>query len=156
MNYTELASGVLMMSASTYVIYKVYKGSKSQFAYVLMAFTFLDGAENFASFFISKYRHPILVGDLTFHCINIYANQTETYCYYMVSLQSWIFGMKYLESAMLSSLTPPCIPSFKVKYINCTGILIYTIVMLAMFILSLITFPGYVNNDSFIGAIIFN
>ncbi len=44
MNYTCLASGVFMMSASAFVIFKVYKGSKSQFAYVLMAFTFLDGA----------------------------------------------------------------------------------------------------------------
>ncbi len=52
MNYTNLATGVFMMSASAYVIYKVYKGSKSQFAYVLMAFTFVDGAQNFASFFI--------------------------------------------------------------------------------------------------------
>ncbi len=48
MNYTFLASGVFMMSASVFVIYKIYKGSKSQFAYVLMAFTFLDGAQNFA------------------------------------------------------------------------------------------------------------
>ena len=61
-SYTCLATGVFMMSASTYVIYKVYKGSKSQFAYVLMAFTFLDGAQNFATFFIEVYVHPILVG----------------------------------------------------------------------------------------------
>jgi hypothetical protein len=61
-NYTYLATGVFMMSASTYVIYKIYKGSKSQFAYVLMAFTFLDGALNFAFFFIYVYRHPVLVG----------------------------------------------------------------------------------------------
>jgi hypothetical protein len=52
-NYTYLASGIFMISASAYVIYKVYKGSKSQFAYVLMAFTFLDGAQNFAQFLIS-------------------------------------------------------------------------------------------------------
>jgi hypothetical protein len=51
-----------MISASAYVIYKVYKGSKSQFAYVLMAFTFLDVAQNFAIFFIDVNRHPILVG----------------------------------------------------------------------------------------------
>ncbi len=63
MNYTFLAAGVFMMSASAYVIYKVYKGSKSQFANVLMAFTFVDGAQNFATFFISAYRHQILVGD---------------------------------------------------------------------------------------------
>ncbi len=62
MNYTHLASGVLTMSASAYVIYKVYKGSKSKFAYVLMAFTFLDGAQNFALFFIYVYMHPVLVG----------------------------------------------------------------------------------------------
>ncbi len=148
MNYAELASGVLMMSASAYVNYKVYKGSKSQFAYALMAFTFLDGAQNFADFFISVYRHPIYVGDQTFHGVNIYAYQTTLYCYYIVSLQLWIFGMKYLESAMLCSLTAPCIPHSKVIYINWTGILIYTLAMLAMFIWSLVTFPGYVNDDS--------
>ena len=60
LNYTFLASGVFMMSASAYVIYKVYKGSKSQFAYCLVAFTFLDGAQNFASLFIAVFRHPIV------------------------------------------------------------------------------------------------
>ncbi len=104
-----LASGVLMMSVSAYVIYKINFGSKSQFAYVLMAFTFLDGAQNFAYFFISIYRHPIHVGDQTFYCENVYAAQTALYCFYLVSLQSWIFGMKYLESAMFCSLTPPCV-----------------------------------------------
>ncbi len=63
MSYTCLASGVFMVSASAYVIYKVYKGSKSQFAYVIMAFTFLDGSQNFAFFFIYSYRHPILAGN---------------------------------------------------------------------------------------------
>ncbi len=109
LNYTCLATGVFMMSASTYVIYKVYKGSKSQFAYVLMAFTFLDGAQNFATCFIYVYRHPIHVVDQTFYCANMYAAETTTYCFYLVSLQSWIFGMKYLESAMLCSLTHPCV-----------------------------------------------
>ncbi len=108
-SYTYLASGVLMMSASAYVIYKVYKGSKSQFAYVLMAFTFVDGAQNFAKFLIYVYRHPLLVGEKTYMFVNFFAIQTTSYCYYYVSLQSWIFGMKYLESAMLCSLTPPCV-----------------------------------------------
>ncbi len=61
--YTSLASGVIMMSSSAYVSSKVYKGSKDQFAYILMAFTFLDGAQNFASFFISVNRQPIHVDD---------------------------------------------------------------------------------------------
>jgi hypothetical protein len=51
-----------MMSASACVIYKIYKGSKSHFAYALMAFTFLDGAQNVAYFFTCLYVHPINVG----------------------------------------------------------------------------------------------
>jgi hypothetical protein len=109
MKYTFLVSGVFMMSASAYVIYKVYKGSKSQFAYVLMAFTFVDGAINFAFLFVYVYVHPVLVGGNVNHVVNMYAFQTTSYCYYLESLQSWIFGMKYLESAMLCSLTPPLI-----------------------------------------------
>jgi hypothetical protein len=77
MNYTCLASGVFMMSASAFVIYKVYKGSKSQFAYVLMAFTLLDGVQYFAIFFICFYRHPIYVGGQTLYGVNNYAYQTS-------------------------------------------------------------------------------
>ncbi len=53
MDYTFIASGVIMMCASTLVIHKVYKGSKSSFAYVLLAFTFFDGAQYLFMFFIS-------------------------------------------------------------------------------------------------------
>jgi hypothetical protein len=44
MTYTELASGIIMIIAAPYVLYKIYKGSKSAFANVLMIFTFFDGA----------------------------------------------------------------------------------------------------------------
>jgi hypothetical protein len=109
MSYTCLASGVIMMSASTFVMYRVYKGSKSVFAYSLMAFTFLDGAQFFACYFISLNAHPIYADGQTFQVVNFHASQTQVYCYTLISLQSWIFGMKYLESAMLYSLTPPCV-----------------------------------------------
>jgi hypothetical protein len=55
-----------MMCASAYVFYRIFKGSKSTFAYVLMAFTFLDGAQNFAFFFIALFRHPVYVSGQTF------------------------------------------------------------------------------------------
>ena len=76
LNYTNLATGVFMMSASAYVIYKVSKGSKSQFAYVLMAFTFLDGTQVFASFFVYVFVHPIFIDDQKFNAVNIYAFET--------------------------------------------------------------------------------
>ncbi len=87
MNYTYLTSGVIMISVSPFVIYKVYRGSKSNFAYILMAFTLLSGAQNFSSFFISKFRHPVYVDDQKYNIANFYANQTVNYCFYLVSLQ---------------------------------------------------------------------
>ncbi len=113
-----------------------------------MVFTFFDGAQNIASFFIQVYVHPVIVDGQTLPGVNIYANQSVSYCYYFLSLQSWIFSMKYLESAMFCSLTPPCVTSPKVRYINWAGIFIYTLVMLAMWGWCLITCPGYVYNDS--------
>jgi hypothetical protein len=113
-----------------------------------MAFTFTDGVQNLAFFFISLYMHPIQFDGETLLAVNIYANQTTNFCYYLVSLQSWIFGMRYLESAMFSSLTPACVAYQKVKYINWAGIFIYALSMLALYIWCLVTFPGYVNGGS--------
>ncbi len=148
LSYTHLSCGVIMMSASISVIYRVYKNSKSQFAYVLMAFTFIDGAQNFASFLIHLFNQTVHADNQAFYALNFYASQTEDYCYFLVSLQSWIFGMKYLESAMFCSLTPACLASQKVRYINWAGISIYTLLMLAMWIWCMVTFPGYANDNS--------
>jgi hypothetical protein len=49
------------MPAAVAVCYKVYKGSKSHFAYILMLFTFIDGAQYFGWFFIIFYPEPIIV-----------------------------------------------------------------------------------------------
>jgi hypothetical protein len=71
--YSELASGLIMMLAAPYVIYKAYLGSKSVFAYVLMAFTLIEGISNFASFFISAFRHPMYANGKIHHFYNMYA-----------------------------------------------------------------------------------
>ncbi len=52
LSYTYLVVGVVLLPASSYCIYKIYQGSKSGFAYILMAFTMLDGAQYVANFFI--------------------------------------------------------------------------------------------------------
>ncbi len=61
LTYTELAVGLIVMIASAYVIYKIYQGSKSVFAYTLMGFALLDGVVNFSDYFIFTFRHPIFV-----------------------------------------------------------------------------------------------
>ncbi len=64
-NYTCLVSGVVLLSASTFVIYRVSKGSKSTFAYVLMAFTFMDGMQSIAFVVINLCSHPITINGKT-------------------------------------------------------------------------------------------
>ncbi len=46
---TSLAAGIVLMPAPMLVCWKVYKGSKSTFAYTLMAFTFVDGVQYLAN-----------------------------------------------------------------------------------------------------------
>ncbi len=46
---TSLAAGIVLMTAPMLVCWKVYKGSKSTFAYTLMAFTFVDGVQYLAN-----------------------------------------------------------------------------------------------------------
>lgn len=65
LTYTELAVGLIVMIASSYVLYKIYKGSKSSFAYALMGFALLDGAANFSDYFIFAFRHQIIVDGKT-------------------------------------------------------------------------------------------
>ncbi len=64
LKYTQLATGSILIPVASFVSYKIYKGSKSIFAYVLMFFTFLDGAQFLLIFFFeTKLRHPIKVGN---------------------------------------------------------------------------------------------
>ncbi len=56
---TVLVGGLIMMIVAIPVYYWVYKGSKSTFAFTLLAFTFLDGASNFSQFFIFVYPKTI-------------------------------------------------------------------------------------------------
>ena len=46
---TSLAAGLSLIAATIPVCWKVYKGSKSTFAYTLMAFTFVDGLQYLAN-----------------------------------------------------------------------------------------------------------
>lgn len=53
--YTSLVSGLIMIFTSCYSIEKIWQGSKSTFAYALLAFTMLDGVQNFSTFFIYQF-----------------------------------------------------------------------------------------------------
>jgi hypothetical protein len=84
--YTYLVTGVILISASSYLFYKIYRGSKSRFAYILITFTMLDGVVDFSTFFINVYTHPIFIGGQVYHAVNPYTNQTRSYFYYLGTL----------------------------------------------------------------------
>ena len=97
------------MLAGAFSIRKIWQGSKSAFAYALLAFIFLEGFKFFIRFFIPIIRHLIIVEGETHYAVNFYAYETAGFCDYIVSLQKWIFAFKYLESAIFCSLKHPCI-----------------------------------------------
>jgi hypothetical protein len=59
LNYTYLATGAIQTTAASYLFYKIYHGSKSGFAYTLIAFTMIDGVLKFVEFIIYAFPHPI-------------------------------------------------------------------------------------------------
>ena len=76
-----------------------------------MAFTFATGVVDSAVFMIFGFRTIIVTADgKEHHAGNEYANLTNNYLFMMLPLQGWIFGMKYLQGAMKSSLAiKPCL-----------------------------------------------
>lgn len=49
--YTTLGSGLILIVASYYTVKKIRKGSRSGFAYTLVAFTILNAVQDFAFFY---------------------------------------------------------------------------------------------------------
>jgi hypothetical protein len=51
----NLVVGLLILVGSVFTVYKIYKGSQSQFAYALMAFTLGYSIQFIAYFFIDAF-----------------------------------------------------------------------------------------------------
>ena len=147
--FTCLATGVIVISAASKTFYKIYHGSKSEFAYTLITFTMIDGVVNFANFFICAFPHTIYIGGQEKNVVNIFAYQTTHYLYFLGTLQTWIFAMQYWNSATSCSLTTTLISAQTISLIKWSGIILYTSVLLAMYIWSLVTFPEYVSDGQY-------
>jgi hypothetical protein len=135
-SFACLAEAVILFPASLFTFKKLYQGSKSDFAYLLTAFTIANAFCRLSVFIESiftKEEVPLPNG---------YAYITNYYLNYLLSLQPWIFGMKYFWSGVLCSevtyVSPDCI-----KYFGWTGGLFYVIFMIISWCLLLVTFPGW-------------
>ena len=155
--WTCITVGVLELFMGIVTACKVVKGSRSQFALGLLAFTILDGLTNISFFFVTTMMyelefdigdHPIIqIG--TFE--SYYLRQVTNYFFFMTSLQPWLFSLRYLQSSIKSSIgsNRRCCTLKHVKWTAIIGTLLYTVTITVITIIMLSTFPGYINGGTF-------
>ena len=78
--------GSVMIIAAIFVLRKVYKGSKNQFAYTLMSLTIIIGFSNICQAFCEAFRKAVLLPDRMHHMESLYASETFYYIYYLTAL----------------------------------------------------------------------
>ena len=87
--FANLAEAVILLPAASMTLKKLYQGSKSSFAYLLIAITYACVVNSLTYFILYLFPNE------TVKVPNGYANLTIMYLYNFLSLQSWIFGIKY-------------------------------------------------------------
>jgi hypothetical protein len=138
----SLAEALILLPASTLTMWKIYKGSKSNFAYLLVAFTLADVICRLTTFIYSQYPNESV------KLPNYYVMITNFYFFNLLSFQSWTFAIKYLWSGKLSSLESNCLSLNCVKWIGWTAGLCYAILMITCWCILMATFPGYTDTKS--------
>lgn len=146
--YTHLGAGLILIPVSVFVLLKIFKGSKSNFAYILIIFTLIDGVQKCAVYFVLAYRRQIYNNGQIIYVVNYYAFSATVYVATFVSLQLWIFAFQYLESASTLSLTTSYCSNRIIRIVFWVGVCVYTIVLLVTWIWKIVTFPGYQQSDS--------
>ncbi len=72
-----LVSGVIMILAASLTTWKISKGSKNVFAYVLMSFTLLLGIAYLGLAFCDVFRHEVQLTDGVKYFRNIYVHASS-------------------------------------------------------------------------------
>jgi hypothetical protein len=106
---SNMVVGVILVLAAMYAFLKIYTGSKSKFAFILMAFTACYGVQYIAYFFIDAYPQRLSMSTSFVHeKRNIEANLAFDFVYNCLSVQTSVFAYKYMESVLTSAVTRPC------------------------------------------------
>jgi hypothetical protein len=95
----------VMLVTSTIVIRKIQQKSKNLFAYTLMIFTITLALANIGESMSEMFRSQVLLPNRVHYFDSYYAYCLFNYLYILSALQGWIFGVRYLTSAIESSLT---------------------------------------------------
>ncbi len=139
LSFACLAESVVLFPTTSLTLKKLYQGSKSLFAYLLIAFTLGYGFSKLV-YFINNLFPKGTVQEPTG-----YVFITNYYFYFLLSLQCWIFGNKYLWSGVLCSQEATCLSLNCVKWMGWTGGLCYALLMISCWCILMATFPGYID-----------
>jgi len=118
-----------MVVSATVVMVKVHRGSKSTFAYTLMALSVLLGVSYIGWAFEDSIRMEVQLPDGVsyLYASSEYAFDICNYLFNLAALQRWIFAMRYLESANTSSLTETCLTPRGISWLAWSVAIIYTL-----------------------------
>ena len=134
----HLVCGIIILIVALQTISRVLIGSKTGFSLTLMGFT-LGYALQFASLFFI-YTFTVTVDGSEMY--NFYAFNICLYFYWFLSIQAWIFGIKYIESAINNSIKP-FLSQKQIKFILWAGIITYIVGLITSAFILFLNFPGY-------------
>lgn len=138
--FTVFSTGLIMIVCAVFTCRKIYKGSQNTFAFTLIMFTLGYGVNAVADFFIHLFPFTYVQDGETIHTPYIKPNATNFCFYYLLSLQSWIFLIKYLESSLIP------ISERNIRIILWSVTITYSAAIISIYCIQIIQFPGF-NKD---------
>jgi hypothetical protein len=138
----HLVCGAIILAVALNTISRILNGSKTGFSLTLMAFTLGYALQFAALFFI--YTFTVIVDGNEMY--NFYAFNICLYFYWFLSIQAWIFGIKYIESAINNSIKP-FLTQKQINFILWAGIAIYVAGLVFSAFTLFSDFPGYDSAD---------
>ena len=141
-----LLSSALTLTFSVTTFFRIYRGSKSQFAYLLLLFTFCYGLYRLGWFILNivYQKNPENKSRSL-----VYSSITISYFFLLLSLQQWIFSMKYILSATEFSFTPTCASPRFIKIMDLTGVIFIALFTLICYIIAMIRFYRFDDFENF-------
>ena len=128
LSYTCLGTAIIVLPLGLFGYYKLWRGSQSKFAYLVMAFTVGLGLQCTGTFVTlmlpTEYIKPALP--------NLYALTICIFFFFLLSLQTWIYGMQYLNSAIVCSKTIPILSENNVRSLKLAITISYTLCMIIL------------------------
>lgn len=141
--WTIFVSSFVLFTAASYTIFKIYQTYKSNFAYIMVLFTFAYSIQ-----YVLIIIFQMVTNNKT-QPSNIYFYSCLNYIESFLALQSWIFSTRYLESVVNCSFDKPCISKQNLIKLTYSVIFGYIIFNVVFGIWQLVSCPGLDDYDEY-------